>query len=130
MTKEESRKVKIVNSLIAQFILSDAEFLIQTKFGDLEEKEKAEDARIRAKDMKEFVQDMNEVFTVDSTKVQEIGCELIAELVTTMNSTLSDLVKALDDNQITEPKSTRKRKAADGDKPRVNSKVNHKKKAK
>lgn len=112
MSKAESRKVNIVKGSIAQFFLSDSELFLETKFGDLEKKEKAEVAKIRAKAIKEFTEDMTDVYSVDSEKVQDIGAELIAELAVTMNSTLSDLVKALMDNKT---KSTKKRKANDGD---------------
>ena len=127
MSKAESRKVNIVKQSIAQFFMGDSELFLETKFGDLEGKEKAETIKLRTKAMKEFAGDMIDVYSVDSEKVQNIGAELIAELAVNMNSTLSDLVKSLMDNQTN---SSKKRKANDVEKLVDVKKIEMSKKAK
>jgi len=122
MSKAESRKENIIKESIAGFLLTDSELFLATKFGELDGKEKNESIKFRTKAMKEFAKDMNEVYTVDSDKLQDIGTQLIAELEVTMNSTLMDLVKALLDNKNKQTKSGKKRKANDEDKPVVTTK--------
>lgn len=81
-------------------------------------KEKAEETKLRSKAMKEFADDVIEVYGFDSEKIQEIGAELIVELAAAMNSSLSDLVKLLEvENQTSA--SSKKRKAAIGDATRA-----------
>lgn len=121
MSKSESRKVNIIQGSIATFLLSDAELFIETKFGSLGKKEKDEDAKLRAKALKEFAEDMKEVYSVDSQQIQDMGSALIAELAVSMNSTLLDLVSGLNNNGTAASKNTsskkRKTNAAELNKP-------------
>ena len=110
---ESSRKTDFVKGGIAEFLMADMEIMLDIKFGNPDKKELAKDYKLREKSIKEFADDMIEVFAVDPEKLQQFGVELIAEMTASMNSSLADLVQQIGNSKPSKSQSSKKRKGGD-----------------